>query len=590
MKNIHSQTGTKMFSKFAQLIGMITAFTIILSMSPPGAQARILFQDDTFAEVESDSITIGSNDAGAVDTYVTFGADSTASENGVINWNITSNTFELDHTVAITGGLSADGDVDFSAATQMRIRETADVVDGVTLCSDVGEIILDTGENSIYVCTNAGTDTWIQNSATAQVDFDDVYAQSIVNTNLTMEIDNAGGLNFNMTTTGDFNIQDSGGTIASFTDAGLIALTPTSGQDFSATTAGAGDIVLNSADNINVDAATMDVDTTGALSLDAGAASNFTTTAGAITVDGAGGVNIAGNSSEVDVTTTGAFDVNAGAVTVDGSTIDITGTGAGSLDFVGASNVTATSGNLTLSTATSGNVNVTAADAVSITSGSGDDLTLTAADDMIFDDAQLTGTVQLSDVDTDWAAQFTSDGIIDNINDLAAVTANNNITMTFHPEYPDAVVFPDGTANNGTLVSNRDNANNRSYYQWTTNNAALQDIDIRTRIVLPPDFFDVNNFTFEYQTGSATVGDNQIDVTIINVTDSNTTCGTGSDFNSTTWATGTITEATIETGCTGGTALNAGDVVEIVLKLQDNSGAGDFARTGFIRLDYDNAL
>ncbi|MBC8428376.1 hypothetical protein H8D04_00690 [bacterium] len=70
--------------------------------------------------------------------------------------------------------------------------------------------------------------------------------------------------------------------------------------------------------NLDVDNTTTTIDSSNAISLDAGAASNFTTTAGALTLDGAGGVNIEGNGSEIDITTAGAtLDINAGIVDID---------------------------------------------------------------------------------------------------------------------------------------------------------------------------------------------------------------------------------------------------------------------------------
>jgi len=70
--------------------------------------------------------------------------------------------------------------------------------------------------------------------------------------------------------------------------------------------------------NLDVDNTTTTIDSSNAISLDAGAASNFSTSAGALTLDGAGGVNIEGNGSEIDITTAGAtLDVNAGIIDID---------------------------------------------------------------------------------------------------------------------------------------------------------------------------------------------------------------------------------------------------------------------------------
>jgi hypothetical protein len=68
----------------------------------------------------------------------------------------------------------------------------------------------------------SGTPSWATCPAP---DFDAVYAQSITNGNLTMEIDDTGGLTFNMTTTGDFVIQDGGSPVFSVNDSGFTNVT-----------------------------------------------------------------------------------------------------------------------------------------------------------------------------------------------------------------------------------------------------------------------------------------------------------------------------------------------------------------------------
>ena len=97
-------------------------------------------------------------------------------------------------------------------------------------------------------------------SGVAASDFDQVYAASITNVNLTMEIDDAGGLLFNMTTTGDFTVQDNGANLANFGDDSVITFSPAN-----ATSAGG---------NVLVDAGTTDSTlnstTTGTLGLTVG--------------------------------------------------------------------------------------------------------------------------------------------------------------------------------------------------------------------------------------------------------------------------------------------------------------------------------
>jgi hypothetical protein len=107
-----------------------------------------------------------------------------------------------------------------------------------------------------------------------------------------------------------------------------------------------------------------DVSGTEAISLDAAAASNFSVAGANLTLETT-------TSGSIIATSAGLFDLNAGAnldVDVTG-TMDFLSSGAFSIDGTGASNVTATSGNLALSTVTSGNVEVTSADAVNVSAG-----------------------------------------------------------------------------------------------------------------------------------------------------------------------------------------------------------------------------
>jgi hypothetical protein len=100
----------------------------------------------------------------------------------------------------------------------------------------------------------------------------------------------------------------------------------------------------------------LDVSGTQAISLDTSAASNFTVAGADLTLSTT-------TSGELDLTSAALMDMNAGAnmdIDVTG-TFDMLSTGAFSIDGTGASNVTADTGNLTLSTSTSGNLVLTPA-------------------------------------------------------------------------------------------------------------------------------------------------------------------------------------------------------------------------------------
>lgn len=557
----------KKHSWFKRTFGSFALMTVLVSNGT--AQAAILFQDDTFHDIESEAILIDSNGTGADDTSIQFGNDAVGTENGTINWNVTTNTFEFDHEVDITGGLTSDGNVDFSSADQNLFRNDSDPNTN-SACQALGEVIINTTTNRLEVCTTtgiAGVAVWSAPATTIPTGAADPGTCSV------------GELFFN-TTLGELRVCTSTNT---FETAGP--------QDFESVYGHDGDDTL-------------------------------TTSGGDFTVaTGGGDQNFTLGAGEFDITSTGLLDFNAGS-------FDMDLTGGFAVDAVGASNVTTDSGSLTLSTTTSGDVDVTGADDVNVTGGTNvdiastaGDITLTAGDDLFFDDAQLVAPVQLTDTATAIDATYGTTGIIDALNSLASTatgagasnvgvedaggyftgtdveaalqelgagSAQNYEVLNFSPEYPDAVLFADGTANRGRMDALYDSANAEHHYRWTSRNAALQDYDIRFRFPLPEDFTDVNDFTFRYRTGTAVVGSNRVDVTVNNDTDG-ATCGSStSNTTANVWATGTIAEATLETGCTAGTALDAGDIVEVLIKLYDNSGAADFADIGVLALGYDN--
>jgi hypothetical protein len=127
--------------------------------------------------------------------------------------------------------------------------------------------------------------------------------------------------------------------------------TPAAGTFTSVTVSGVSD--LNG--NVDIDNTTTAVDSSGGISLDAGAASNFTTTAGALTLDGAGGINI-GTAGNVAVDfNAAAFDLDAaGALTIDSATSIAIGTNANKpIDIDATTFDLDAAGALTLDSATS---------------------------------------------------------------------------------------------------------------------------------------------------------------------------------------------------------------------------------------------
>jgi len=564
--------------------------TVLLLSSMVGtASAAILFQDDTFATIESDAVQIGSNDAGAVNTAVQFGADAVSTENGNITWNIATNRFSVDHAVDITGGLRSDNAVDIggtngltgnSPASSRNMLRKDSAPNTNAACSALGEVIVNTTTNRVEVCTTtgaAGVAVWSAPTTTIPSGASDPVTCSVSDL-------------FYNTTTNQLKVCTATNT---FTVAGP--------QDFenvynydadkTLTTSGGNFTVSSGAGNINLTTTTGKETFTSANAAADAIKLNASNAAGGITGTwGTGGLNFS--------SATGAFSI----------------TGAG------ASTVGTTSGNLNLTTTTSGNI------------------AMVSAGNITFDDATLTSPLKITNTDTALNATFPAGaGIVDALNSFTLTTSGNgasnvgifdtgnyftgtdveaalqelgavsgansanNDVLTFSPQYPDYVIFRDGTNNNGTLTQDYDTTGadyasatdpRQQYYGWTTNNASLEDMDVKFRFPLPADFATVGNFTLRYLTGTATAANNKVDATVSNATDltasAPTACGTSTANTSTTWGTITITAATINAGCTGGTALNANDLVEVDVKLYDITGATTFARAGTASLAYSN--
>lgn len=589
--------GVRVASALTTLVGLF------ISTSLP-ASAAIIFQDDNFHEIPSEAIMIDSDGTGSSDTVIQFGNDAIGTENGNITWDITLNTFLFDHSISITGGLSATGNVDLSAATQVRLRQDADPATNAT-CTNVGEIIVDTTDGEMQICTVTGSPgTWVATSALDSDTLDGLNSDQFLRSD-TSDGFTSGTLTFSAGTTLDVNgaADFSGATSFSIVSGAANPGTCTEGQLFYNSTTN----VLNTCTAANTWTAAGPQNFEDIYTADG---DNTLTTSN-------GDFNIALGSGELDVTTTGLIDFN-------GLNFDIDLTGAFTVDAVGASNVTTDSGDLTLSTTTLGDIALSGAD----------DVTVTAGDDIIFDDAQLTAPVQLTDTATGISAEYGTTGIIDTFNVITQYTAGdgadivgvedgsltnialgnsssvqealvaldtavgtasaNNEILSFYPEYPDTVIYQDGTNNRGTLEADYDDTNDEHFYKWRTQRNTAQDIDLRFRFSLPADFLDVNDFTYKYRTGNATEAQNDVEIGLYNATNetagSPTLCGQDqTNGSANTWTTGTVAEATLETGCTGATALNAGDVVEILVKLIDaTSAAATFADIGVINLGYDN--
>jgi len=124
-------------------------------------EAMIYFQDDFFHDIHSPGIIIDYDGGGQSNTIIRFGNDFNLSGNGHITWDINDNEFQFDHSVNIAGNvfvaddIEAVGDVNFSAATQLRIRESGDP-NSEASCQSLGELIYDTTDQELQVCGLVG--------------------------------------------------------------------------------------------------------------------------------------------------------------------------------------------------------------------------------------------------------------------------------------------------------------------------------------------------------------------------------------------------------------------------------------------------
>jgi hypothetical protein len=177
---------------------------------------------------------------------------------------------------------------------------------------------------------------------------------------------------------------------------------------------------------LRLDTSNTSVEVTGTTNLGDGGTTNYASfnstgdltfvgTGDTITGPGAGGLTLTNTSGqiqlitvtdgEIDITAAGLVDINAGAnldVDITG-TYDLLASSTFSIDGTGNSNVTATSGDLTLSTATAGDVYI------------GPPTSLATTDDLYLQDGTLAAAIPLTDADT--ALQTPTAAIIDAINE-----------------------------------------------------------------------------------------------------------------------------------------------------------------------------
>lgn len=487
-----------------------TLFTFsLLTSQLLSAHAAIIFQNDSEFKMDSDNLVIDFNNTARTtgDVYVDYGNSSTATKNGRINWSMDDERFEFTQDVQFTGKLNASG------ATQTRLRENAgDPNTDPEACSNVGELIVDSTNSELYICSDAGADTWVKTGGTAsklnvQASAPGTCAEGDVYYNSTSNISYVCTATDTWTKMGPEDFE------AVFAADGDGTLT-TGNTNFSINTGAAGDLTFDT-----------DVFTANAGSIDFNLTSGDITTSGTFAISSSNwGITTAGNASLVNLTSTGA--------------VNLTGASSVQIKEVASLGTCASTGELVFNT-----------------------------------------TNNIVYVCTDAGADTWS---------IVGGAGLRNTQLAFDPEYPNAVIYKDGSNNAGTLASDFDSTNNKNYYSWTSSNAALQDVNTKFRLTLPTDFTSVGTFTADFLTLTDAAADNKLDIIVKNITD-DTVCSTSSaqvSATADTWETLTVSAATIETGCTGATSLDAGDIVEIDTKFYAKSTGN--AEIGRAVLNYNN--
>jgi len=271
---------------------------------------------------------VGNNGALTVATFNYDGTATFGTGSGAIATTLRAGSGELD----ITGG----GLVDINAGANLDIdvTGTVDILASTTFSIDGTGASNVTATSGNLTLSTATTGTLILTSV-ALID---------MNAGANLDIDVTG--TYDMLSTGVFSIDGTGASNVSATSGNLTLSTITSGT-----------LVLDAVATLDMNAVAATLDASGGYSIDGtGAACNVSATSQNLTVSTI-------TSGTLFVTAGALLDIDAAAnidIDVTG-TFDVLATTTFSIDGTGASNVSATSGDLTLSTIASGDLILTSA-------------------------------------------------------------------------------------------------------------------------------------------------------------------------------------------------------------------------------------
>jgi hypothetical protein len=331
----------------------------------------------------------------------------TLSSASAATWSTGAGALSLDGAagVSIVGNAA---EVDITTTGAVDINSAAFTVDGSTVSidgTDSTNLTMTSNAGATKTLTIAATNADASNVANIDMDADgaitidaaaglslDAGAASNLTTSVgVLTLDGAAGISIvgnaaevDITTTGAVDINSSAFTV----DGTTVSIDGTDSTNLTMTAnTGATETMVINASNTGAGVTNLDIDADGSFTIDGVNSSYVRTSSGTVNLDGAGGITLEGNSSEIDITTTGKVDINSGSFTLDGSTVSIDGnnstnltmssnsddakslviaaTNSGSgvanvdidadgsvtIDAVGASNFTTSTGALTLTSA-----------------------------------------------------------------------------------------------------------------------------------------------------------------------------------------------------------------------------------------------
>ena len=292
------------------------AFTSNGAYSELGAASSLQVAYNTGATITTASST---------DIAFTLASGNFSVQNGSMDFGSSTalSTFNVDTSGAITLD-SSGGAVSLQGAAASDFTTSA----GALTLQGVG-LNLAGGNAEIDVTTTGALDL---NSGAFTLDASTASIDSTDTTNITMTANDAGAKVFTI------DAANSGG------GNGSLSMTAKTAININGTGT-ASTVIGNSGSN------DVTIDSAGVISIDSADNSNFTVAGANLSLGTT-------TSGELDLTSAGLLDVNAGAnldIDVTG-TFDVLASSTFSIDGTGASNVSAASGNLTLSTSTSGNL------------------------------------------------------------------------------------------------------------------------------------------------------------------------------------------------------------------------------------------